>query len=470
MQKYKFYILVAFIFCFLASALNAQIEIDIPPPKKTDLGGSKMTSVLTRHNSDIVRFKNGNILNVRLVSIDTAEGLAYFEALMLLKPVAANLKNLLSIEHCEKPIKNFDAPVSLQITNGDVISGNLISLDRDTLIFEAGYCGKLTIPLKMISEINMKASEELIYSGPNDEKEWIKSKRFSDRGSFEVKNNVLTLSSYVFVTNDLQIPGRCRIDFTVSKLGDERLRFYFFCKVTDRDFGGYSLNISSSYLELERVSDRGGTSELREMSLSGDERKRKKDAHYTIFADAAKKRIVTFIDGKIIKDYVETRDSFGDGKKIAFACESSHDINVSDIVVSKWNGILPFEDAYKASSNSDCVYFINEDKASGRVLYIKDGKMKFENDFAALDIPLDKIRSLKFSTEKQEKARLNKNDVKLIFYRGGELTFELLGLKDGKIRGRSENFGEAEFDLSAFKKIAFNIYDENQKTDSDEEE
>lgn len=136
---------------------------------------------------------------------------------------------------------------------------------------------------------------------------------------------------------------------------------------------------------------------------------------------------------------------------------------VSDIVVSKWNGILPFEDGSKASSSSGCVYFINDNKASGRVLYIKDGKMKFENDFAALDIPLDKIKSLKFSTEKQEKAILNKNDLKLIFYVGGELTFELLGLKAEKIRGRSENFGEAEFDLSAFKKILFNIYDEKSE-------
>ena len=60
------------------------------------------------------------------------------------------------------------------------------------------------------------------------------------------------------------------------------------------------------------------------------------------------------------------------------------------------------------------------------------------------------------------RARHDENDVQLIYPGGEVLTIQLLGIKDGRIRGKSENFtGELSFDEKAFAGLKFHLHKED---------
>jgi hypothetical protein len=48
-------------------------------------------------------------------------------------------------------------------------------------------------------------------------------------------------------------------------------------------------------------------------------------------------------------------------------------------------------------------------------------------------------------------------DVRAWFPEGGRITFRMDDLKDGKFTGFSQQFGTAEFDISAFERIEMNL-------------
>jgi hypothetical protein len=58
-----------------------------------------------------------------------------------------------------------------------------------------------------------------------------------------------------------------------------------------------------------------------------------------------------------------------------------------------------------------------------------------------------------------ERAIRRNGDVRTTFPDGSSMVFRLDGVEDGEITGSSQNFGSATFDMSAFSRIEFNIYD-----------
>ena len=56
-----------------------------------------------------------------------------------------------------------------------------------------------------------------------------------------------------------------------------------------------------------------------------------------------------------------------------------------------------------------------------------------------------------------------KNDVRAYFPDGGHITFESMGLEDGKFKARSQTFGDAGFSFDAFSRVEFNLYRRNRR-------
>ena len=61
-------------------------------------------------------------------------------------------------------------------------------------------------------------------------------------------------------------------------------------------------------------------------------------------------------------------------------------------------------------------------------------------------------------------------DVQGLFRDGGQVTLNLVGLRDGLLEGESENFGRAGIRVGVFSRLRVNIYDERQEQDEEEDE
>jgi hypothetical protein len=67
------------------------------------------------------------------------------------------------------------------------------------------------------------------------------------------------------------------------------------------------------------------------------------------------------------------------------------------------------------------------------------------------------MRSVALSEEIDE-VRMEKNDVRCWFHEGGYITVKLKSLDEKTLRGYSQVWGDAEFDINAFSRIEFNIW------------
>ncbi len=448
--------------------LVAQIAVELEPLKKNADGKKSLENTDFRRSPDRLRFINGDSLSGEIVSIATDEGLVRWEAPNLRGPVDAAMRGISGIELGSGKAPGVEKKeAEIELSNGDSFCGAIFSLDKDVLLLDTCYAGRLSLKRKMIRRISPGSSQSLLYAGPGDASEWRRPKN-SRGGEFCVKDAALTLSNSAMVYRDVKLPGMSRIDFSVTLSFDNRgFRFFFHGGDFERGYDAYCLNVSSNYIQLERYSENNGSQDIWSMNLERESRA--KTARYTVLADSKKKSVMVMLDGKMLRQCVDEKGGFARGGCIAFQNQSGSTMHVRGIMVSEWNGSIPketLEDDVEKTAH-DSVDFANGDRASGRIKGIVDGKVEVETDFATLSVPLDKVRIMELSTVSMEKARLNKNDAVFSFRNGGRFTMDMSGLSGGRAKGRSENFGEAEFNVAVFRSIRLNLYD--GRADSKEE-
>jgi hypothetical protein len=101
----------------------------------------------------------------------------------------------------------------------------------------------------------------------------------------------------------------------------------------------------------------------------------------------------------------------------------------------------------------------NGDIALGSVQKISDGAVQLKTRFGDLSLPIERITDLKLPPPEYNERLLQNGDVRCWFPDGNHITFRLESITaEGKWKGYAQNFGETEFDTSAFSKIEFNLY------------
>ena len=84
--------------------------------------------------------------------------------------------------------------------------------------------------------------------------------------------------------------------------------------------------------------------------------------------------------------------------------------------------------------------------------------MIIETEFTPIRVPIDRIKSLSLGDSGEEPKKYQK-DIRAWFHSGGHVTLKLATFKGDKITGYSQALGDVSFDLSAFSRIDFHIYD-----------
>jgi len=406
------------------------------------------------------------------------------------------IKNILSLELDNwkyRPRPETIARVRLQPsfgeTSGDTLFGSLHELTPDSVKLKTWYGGTISLKRSMVKSLQIISNGPGSYYGPNSIKEWTFS---STKKSWEFESGSLKSVGDGGIGRDVGLKAKSHISFDTTWKTSMRFRLLLYSSdITDASPDAYyDLNFNRSYAYLRTRGKANGGGALarggrwKQLNLA----RNKTSAHFDIFIDRKTGTITVYIDNLracVLQSQAPDPENLGTG--LSFVSEQRYPIEISNISISPWNGTsLPnqkFElhpggvpapgdadkkdgekkegDEKKDTLPPHRIILKNGDEVPGKVGKVEDGRMIIETEFTPIRIPIKRIKSLSLGDEGSQ-PRKYKGDVRAWFHEGGHVTLKLATLKDGKISGSSQAFGDVTLDLNAFSRIDFHIYDKKQ--------
>lgn len=472
-----------------ALSLPAEIDVDVPPqalPPKVeipvvgstvkkpavpyasaeDLGARNMVP----EETDAMTFMNGDRLHGRLLAVGPPDADLTWKHESVNKPIDFRLESVSEVKLATRPSRTRPHNAVVELTNGDLLTGNIVSMDAATLALETWYAGTLSIKRMMVSRFDPSLSTSPVaYEGPTALDSWTFGS-LGNRQAWGLRNGTLVGKDPIPIGRNIEaFPDTADIAFDVAWQGSP---YFYFSFYTDnlRQYSGncYALRISSATAYLYRFerntsSHNMGSVSIQQFVNDGSNRMR-----LSLLVDRKSKRFTLMINGALVKQWVETGPFVAAGKGILFHPRNQGLLKISNIRIAEWDGRTPQKtESSPKDGAGELVHFSNGDKVSGRLLSILDGQAKLETSYATLDIPLERMTRVEMSSGSQERARRNIGDVRAHFAERGSLTFKLSGSTEAEMTGVSENLGEVALPLEALRLVEFNIYEEKNDAGDD---
>lgn len=430
------------------------------------------------------RFENGDVLKGSLVSSSTVGDLIW-DSSVFPKPQTLSFEKLREInipgaEEMNLPPGDHVAVVKL--TNGDEIQGTLLRVTEEEISIETGFGGPLNFRRDMVAKLDIEDRPQLIYAGPKGPDEWLPSVEngwIYDEGALICQRN----SS---VSRDLEEHDRLRLAFDIVWRENARFRVYLHADHEDLDEvdNCYELVCQSQYAYLRKRTKRGGRRESTTIGTTGGVREfqEREKVRVEILQDRISGRIRLMLDGRIAADWKEQAPNDKSmGSFLHFLGDMQSSIEISRIRITTWDGLIdgewkdvqmglrgfqqPAEGPKENEPEEEGILLRNGDRILGDAVGIEDGKVRLKTSFKEFSLPVSRLRTFALrSAEDANDPELcwkpirRAGDIRAWFPHGGAFTFELIGIEDGKLTGRSQTFGDAAFDLDAFSRLEFNIY------------
>ncbi|YCM44443.1 hypothetical protein V2O64_00225 [Verrucomicrobiaceae bacterium 227] len=370
----------------------------------------------------------------------------------------------------------------------DTIRGRLLHLDDKTVTLETAYAGELTLNRLMVKSLDIYTQPPSFYNGPNGPEGWITSGSSDLEDNWTFQDRAMISRGRYGIARKLDLPERSMIKFTAKWKTSPYFRILFLSGDGDTDHPStaYTLNVQTTYLRLTRSTGRGQDSNPITESINN--LRNTQQAEFTIYLDRSKDGTSAIYIGKDrIGTWTGTDDTKDMGDWLHFVPQQNRPMNFSNISISQWDGALPKgnndETAPTSGDNEfgdnlqgQRITLVNGDIVVGKIQLIQDDFVQVSTDFGDVRIPLNRMSSIDLADVEldeegkpvkdedgnlisiKEEPRMWGEDIRAWFHEGGSITIRMATIADGKIKGSSQVFGEAEFDLNAFSRLEFNIW------------
>ncbi len=349
----------------------------------------------------------------------------------------------------------------------DTIRGRLVNLDDKTITLDTWYAGRLVLKRSMVRSLDIFNKSPSFYSGPDGPEGWVSAGGDINK-NWTFKNRSMISKTKSGIARQVGIPDKAKISFTANWRGNPYFRILFFSEDGKDDYPsiGYSLNIQRTYLSLYRNSAKARNNDI--ISESIRNLMNAETAEFTIYLDRSKDGInAIYIDDKEIGTWTGVDDTTFKGKWIHFVPQNENPTKFSNITIAQWDGNLPIETTAKEDDTEKGpqpeelegqeIRLANGDVVIGSVNTIDKGMAVLSTSFGDVGIPINRMRSVALSDNVDE-PKMETGDVRAWFHEGGYVTLKLKSLNEKTVKGYSQVWGDAEFDLNAFSRIEFNIW------------
>jgi hypothetical protein len=460
----------------LQAAISSQARIivdaevpDQPAESNIHVSGSNDSSIIPAGDGqDTIAFLNQDHLHGSLLGIDGTNGV-HWQNQEAHDSIQFKLGQLAEIKLSPaKPAGSTANANMVTLTNGDQIPGNIVSLDDKSLNLDTWYAGRLTIARAMIRRIiPLSNGSSSIYEGPTSLDGWSVGHVGVGR-SWIYRDGALIGNNFGTIGRDMKLPDISSISFDLVLRGNSQLSIGIYSDRPDNFGNCYMLVMSPIFIEMQRYSRNGGNSDLGNTQIQNAMRHDK--THIEVLTDKQKKSFWLLIDDKLVKEWNDTAEFNGGGGNVVFSCQPNTYVKLSNIKVEKWDGKFDDSGPQSNPADQDFVQLANQDKVSGTLESIQDGKAKLASSYAELSIPIERLSEVDFSSAHTEQARPEPSDIRADLPDGGSVTFSLDHMDVKGLFGTSLNFaGQIVFTPGAITRIEFNLPAQQQLQDSQQD-
>jgi hypothetical protein len=353
----------------------------------------------------------------------------------------------------------------LTMNNGDTVRGDLTAMDDTSVTIRTAFAGDLKFRREMVEGLRIVQRPTVLYS-PKPE-DW---KLEPAEGGWSVQGSHLIADGQGSASTKVEYPERFRLGLDLEWKTGLRFHILFLTNQEQGEAGGgYDLFCQERYVYLRKregtgIRGQGGfigpTANLSDFS-------EKEKLRLELLVDTRSGFMALMLDGRTMQEWTDptpTRHTAAD--RLEFSTEDTQQLRVSRVTLSPWDGnieALSAEDpAVKLGdvpATSQQIVLRNGDVVVAETLKVADGNVDVKTEHGDIKIPIARMRVLAMPKPPGNPPTPKKmpGDVRAWFPEGGRITFRMDDLKDGKFTGFSQQFGTAEFDISAFERIEMNL-------------
>lgn len=446
-----------------ALSLNCLADPSVPSTDNT-----KKETVTEKESAapDMLRFTNGDTLHGSFLGFDKDHTMLWKNS-EATDPIQFSTKKTHRIVlNRGQGHKSVEQNSTITLVNGDIIPGNITSANDKTVTLATDHLGTLTIPRDAVAQIAPNPyGGKLIYYGPlspkgwktvsppapkkDDEKEKEAKEALEKIGKDEAKKEKETdwkhiasawyagTDKYRYLVREDVLPDKCRLSFKLAWRGSLYSNIAIHADFAPPAYDGkedtrnnmaatvghaYVISISTHSATLYSCTfdETGKPSSTRiddahvSLNLSG-----KEDADFEIRLDRPNKQILLYLNGQF-KTKWNLGDTYeGKGNALAFRNlrYSNAELRVSDIVVSKWNGLKDSAQSMSTPERDVILLTNGVDRFSGTFNQLNDGKVSFQGTYNnKLSIPSDEIQEIHFASSNLRKMPEVDKDKSVYFY------------------------------------------------------
>ncbi len=267
---------------------------------------------------------------------------------------------------------------------------------------------------------------------------------------------------------ECNLPTKARIEFDMAWKGQPFFRFSFFTRNTEQfDFSdGWQFYTSSSgYIYSMRRSGAGATSSS---GARVPQMLNKSTVRLTFLVNTETEITTMLADGEKVHEW-KGMGSPGPGTGVVFYNYNSNSrVRVSDIRITPWDGRVDRDREPLGAPGADpdklvevpppdtaVVEFVNQDRATGTLHGIRDGKLAFNPAGAKLEIPLTRAALIAFPVNAAPELP-KVEGVQVTLHRNERLTLSLEKWGPGEVTAVSPVFGRLTLKPESIRALRFN--------------
>jgi hypothetical protein len=442
------------------------------PGKKEDsreLRSSEPAS--TNADTDCLSFRDGDVLYGKLLALQPGAVLRWQHP-DVSQPIDFKPEKVAQLDFAPRAstAPRADSSCKLWLANGDMLEGNVAACDHDALSLETWYAGPLKIPRRALQTLAFTPSTPVIFDGLTGLDGWtqgVSGKIFvGEAGFWSYRNGAFYSDTSSSVARDVKLPDRSQMQFDLTWKGQLNLAIALYTdslqpiSLTDKengpDFGGfYSLRFQNTLVSLEPIRKQDPRHSLGDVSLV-QSFQQKDRVHVDVRMSKADHRVALYLDGTLIKDWVDPGGFAGEGTGVRFVNNwVGGALKLSNLRVAQWNGVLNQASAEQPDPLHDVVLLESGAKVSGAVVSIAAGQISLLTTGGATNVPLAGVGAIEFARFQGQAPPPAAVNAHATFVQGGSVTFELLAWKPEGVAVLSPDFGQATFDPAAFRHLQF---------------
>ncbi len=439
------------------------IKMATVPALKTAAGNASFGT------KDALVFRNGDLLYGQLLGIDAEHGIRWSHADST-QPIEFKSDNVVAIDFPAQPVPSFpaDSPCRVRFNNEELLDGNLISADAQTLTLDTWQAGKLKLQRSSLQSITLISQAPAVFAGPTGKEGWTSGKSAvaaaADSGEWIYRNGAFYAAKAASIARDLKLPDVAEIQFDLAWKGSLYVAIALYTdslqpvnlvsKENEPDFGGfYSLQINGTFLDLKPITKHDPLRSLGQLIIPSLGEKPR--AHLDLRVNKPKGTIAFFINDALVIEWKDPQGFIGQGTGMRFVHQGMGAAKLSGLRITQWDGQMPVPSAETNIMTQDVAWLRNGSHSAGVIEGIQNGKLIIQGALGKSEVSLAEIRQIDFTAPKSP--AIASGNVRATLTQGASLTFQLEKWTPEGVVVSSPNFGQATFKPAAFTKLQFGL-------------